>query len=466
MKIALINPSPIDTTGINEATIYPPIGLAYLASSLREAGFNDVSIIDANILKIDNKKVLEALKKLSPGVVGVHLNVILGRSGVELCKMIKKKLNCTLVVGGPLTSSSPHRILELSGADVAVIGEGEHTIVDICLGKNYEDIKGIALINNGKLVMNDPRPLIDDLDTIPLPAYDLLPPLKLYKSRARKKPVGVIMTSRGCPYQCTFCNASVFGKRFRSRSPENVMKEINLLINDYHIKQLDVLDDNFTLDIERAEKILDLIISSKKKIKINLQNGVRADKVNEHIINKMKLAGVFKAGIGIESGDLETLKMIKKSLSLNKVKEAIKMFRKKGIITVGFFILGFPNETKETIEKTINFALEANPTIASFCLLLPFPGTEIHKELKEMNALKDENLLFYDSGFYADKLYHRTHGLTEEELLNYQNVAYKKFNFRPRKILETITTIRSPGELVWIMKAALPLLKNIARVKK
>jgi radical SAM superfamily enzyme YgiQ (UPF0313 family) len=466
MRIVLINPYPSDSAGINEATIYPPIGLAYLAGNLRKNGFTDVSIIDANIMKIPNEKVIETLKVLDPLIVGIHLNVILGRSGIELSQMIKKQLCCKVIVGGPLTSSNPEEVLKLSKADVAVIGEGEEAIVEIARGHNFEDIKGLAVLVNDKLVLTEPRPLIENLDSLPLPAYNLLPSLSLYKSRARKKPVGVIMTSRGCPYQCTFCNASVFGKRFRSRSPESVVAEIEYLVDNFHIKQLDVLDDNFTLDIGRAEKILDLLISKKIKLAINLQNGVRADRVNEQLIKKMKKAGVFKVGMGVESGDVEMLKMIKKSLSLDKVKEAIRLFRKYKIITVGFFILGFPHETKESIEKTINFAIEANPSIANFCILLPFPGTEIHKELKEMKALKDENLLFYDSGFYANTLYHTLPGLTERELLDYQNAAYKKFNFRPKKILETFTNIRSPGEFAWTAKAALPLIKNIVGKKK
>jgi radical SAM superfamily enzyme YgiQ (UPF0313 family) len=299
------------------------------------------------------------------------------------------------------------------------------------------------------------------MDDLPFPAYDLLPPFSLYKGRARKKPVGVILTSRGCPYQCTYCNSSVFGKKFRARSPENVLRELDMLVKDFGIRQLDVLDDNFTLDIPRAEAILDGIIARKYKLLINLQNGVRADRVNAQIIHKMKLAGVFKVGVGVESGDERILTSIKKRLSLDKVTEAIRLFRKEGILTSGFFIIGFPEDTRESIEKTIDFAIEANPTVCNFSLLLPFPGTEMYRELKAAGNLKDPDRLFYDTGFLSGKIHHTSPNLTEQELLQYESLAYRRFNFRPGKILEVLFSIRSASELKWTFEAAFPLIKQI-----
>jgi anaerobic magnesium-protoporphyrin IX monomethyl ester cyclase len=461
MKIILINPYPKDSKGINEATIYPPIGLAYLASTLRQEGFHDVRIIDANIYRIENERLLETLKLENPAVIGIHLNVVLGGSGVELCRMIREELPSRLFIGGPLASSNPVEMLKLSGAEAAVIGEGEVCFTEICKGADLAALPGVAYWQGNDVVVNPPAPLIANLDDLPFPAYDLLPPLIMYKSRARKKPLGVILTSRGCPFQCTFCNSSVFGKKFRARSPENVLRELDLLVNDFGIRQLDILDDNFTMDIQRAEAILDGIIARKYKLLINLQNGVRADRINEDIIRKMKLAGVFKAGIGVESADERVLASIRKRQSLEKVKAAIRMFRKAGILTSAFFILGFPEDTKESIEKTIQFAIEADPTVCNFNLLLPFPGTEIFRELKAAGRLKDPNKLFYDGGFLADKLYYTSSNLTEQELLAFERLAYRRFNFRFRKMVELLFSIRSFGELSWIAEAAFPLLKQI-----
>jgi anaerobic magnesium-protoporphyrin IX monomethyl ester cyclase len=461
MKIILINPYPKNSEGINEATIYPPIGLAYLASYLRQEGFSDIRIIDANIRRIENERLLETLKLENPAIVGVHLNVVLGGSGVELCRMIKKALPSRVFVGGPLVSSNPVEMLKLSEAEAAVIGEGEVCFAEICRGADLASLPGVAYWRGGEVVVNPPAPLIANLDDLPFPAYDLLPPFGMYKSRARKKPLGVILTSRGCPYQCTFCNSSVFGKKFRARSPENVLRELDMLVNDFGIRQLDILDDNFTMDIPRAEAILDGIIARKYKLLINLQNGVRADRIDESIIRKMKLAGVFKAGIGVESGDERILASIKKRLSLEKVKEAFRMFRKAGILTSAFFIIGFPEDTRESIEKTIDFAIEADPTVCNFALLLPFPGTEMYRELKAAGRLKDPDLLFYDTGFLASKVYHTSPTLTEQELLEFERLAYRRFNLRFRKMAELLFSIRSFSELAWITEAAFPLLKQI-----
>jgi anaerobic magnesium-protoporphyrin IX monomethyl ester cyclase len=463
MKIVLINPFPKDSEGINEATIYPPIGLAYLASYLRREGFHDIEIIDANIRRIDNERLLEHLKRVNTDIVGIHMNVVLGGSGVELCRMIVHELPVRVFIGGPLVSSNPVEMLKLSRAEAAVIGEGEIRFAEICKGADPASIPGIAFWQGEEVVVNPPAPLIANLDDLPFPAYDLLPPFSIYKGRARKKPVGVILTSRGCPFQCTYCNSSVFGKKFRGRSPENVLQEVDLLVHEFGIRQLDVLDDNFTLDIPRTEAILDGIIARKYKLLINLQNGVRADRINERIIHKMKLAGVFKAGVGVESGDKRILTSIKKKLSLAMAKEVIRMFRKEGILTSGFFMIGFPEDTRESIEKTIDFAIEADPTVANFALLLPFPGTEMYRELKASGKLKDPDKLFYDTGFLSSTIHFTSSNLTEQELKQYESLAYKRFNFRFKKMVEVLFSIRSFGELVWTVEAAFPLIKQMFR---
>lgn len=458
-RVILINPYPKNAKGINEATIYPPIGLAYIASFLSSYYIN-VKIIDANILKLDNKIVLKEINDFKPDLVGISLNIVIGRNGINLSHLIKSRTNLPVSLGGPLVSSNPEKILEISKADMVCVGESEITMLEICQGKKLRNIDGLCYRKGNKIICNKPRKLIEDINTLPYPAYDLLPPLKLYKSRARKKPVGTIMTSRGCPYQCTYCNSNIFGKKFRARSPENVIGEIDLLVKKYGVKQLDVLDDNFTLDIERAEKIIDIIIERKYNILINLQNGVRADRLTYNLVKKMKKAGVFKVGIGIESGDKEVQKFIRKFLDLKKVIRAIKWFRSQDIITIGFFILGLPIDTDKSVTTTIDFAIKANPSIANFCLLIPFPGTEIYEYLKENKLLKEELYMGINTGFYEKKVYHKCKYLSEEKLFYYQSLAYKKFNFRLRKIIETLTDIRSFGELKWTMDVAIPLMKR------
>jgi radical SAM superfamily enzyme YgiQ (UPF0313 family) len=293
----------------------------------------------------------------------------------------------------------------------------------------------------------------------------LLPKLKLYKTRYRKKPTASILTSRGCPYHCIFCGSgskdSIFGSEFRARSPENVVGEIKHLAKDFGVKQIDIQDDNFTFDMDRAEKICDLLIEKKIKVILNCQNGVRADRLTRDLVFKLKKAGVFKLNIGIESGDKEVLKRAKKSLDLEQVKRAIKWSREAGIIVQGLLMIGLPGDNEHNMQKTINFAIEANPHIATFAGAIPFPKTEfydiVEKEGKFTSSVMDGIKDGFLSGEYCFEL-----GKVNQDLINkYLRKAYLQFYLRPSKILEVFMISLSPGEIKWTLKASAPLIKNI-----
>jgi radical SAM superfamily enzyme YgiQ (UPF0313 family) len=303
-----------------------------------------------------NDAVAEKLASFSPDIIGIQLNIVTAKAGMELCGILKKRFNVPIIYGGPFASSNYAKLLS-TGADAVVIGEGEHTFTELCSGKDWRKIDGMYFRKSDKVVMTKHRALIESLDELPLPAFHLLPDLSLYRSRSRKSPMAPIFTSRGCPFQCTYCNSNIFGKRFRARSPENVMKEIDILVAKYGVRQLDILDDNFTLDIERAEKILDMIIERDYGLAINMQNGLRADKLTPRLIMKMKKAGVYKVGIGIETGNRDVLLSIKKGLNLDSVGRSLRWFRQAGIVTIGFFMLGFPSDTPKTMKDTIDFAI-------------------------------------------------------------------------------------------------------------
>lgn len=457
-KALFVNPFPYYASGINEATIYPPIGIAYIASFLEPHGVT-CKIIDANILRMSNDKVLEKIEKFDPDVIGISTNISTARAGVELSQKIKEKSDRFVVMGGPYATSMVERVLE--SADCVVRGEGEHTMLDLLDNiENLGKVKGISYKKDGKIIHNENRELINDIDELPFPAHHLLPDLTIYKGRARASPVGPILTSRGCPYGCIYCDKNIFGRTFRARSPENVVEEIKFLVEKYKVKQIDVLDDNFTLEPKRAERILDLIIENELDLAINLQNGVRADRLNRNLVKKMKRAGVFKAGIGIESGDERILKTIKKSLNLENVEEAIRWFREEGILVYGFLMIGLPNENRESIQKTIDFAKRANPHIANFSLTIPFPGTELYdmipNEGKFLKSVENGST----AGFYGDEVYFELGELNKESVLEYQRKAYTQFYFRPSKILDILSTIKSFNELMWTLNATLPLIKG------
>lgn len=461
-RILLINPYLSFAKEINEAVTYPPINLTYLAAFLNKNNF-ECEILDANLLRLENKKIINRIMDSLPDVVGLTINIANVKESIDLAKRVKAELKIPVIAGGPFASSAYDYLLKTGVIDVVIRGEGEITFLNLmkCF-PDFSKIQGISFLNHDTLISTQNRPLIKNLDTLPFPAYDLLPNLKFYCGRARRKPMAPILTSRGCPFQCIYCDKGVFGTVFRKRSPQNVIKEIEFLINNYHIKQIDILDDNFTLDIKRAEKILDIIIRKKYDLIFNFPNGLRADALTPQLIKKMANAGVYKVAFGIESGDENILKKIKKSLNLEKVKTAVKLFKKEGISVSGFFMIGLPYETPQTMQKTIDFAKQLDVNFANFALVVPFPGTELYDIIKKEGKLTHPFEEGLESGYYTVKEgYFELGNLDKETILKYQKKAYKEFYLRPKKIINFLTNIKSFEEFRWTFNVSLPLLKGL-----
>jgi anaerobic magnesium-protoporphyrin IX monomethyl ester cyclase len=243
------------------------------------------------------------------------------------------------------------------------------------------------------------------------------------------------------------------------RSPANVLSEIELLVGRYNVKQIDILDDNFTLNIVRAEKIFDEIIKRNIHVLFNFQNGIRADRINQKLVHKMKQAGVYKAGIGIESGDPMIQKIIKKSLDLKTVVKAAKMLRKEGIIVVGFFMIGIPGENPQTVQNTIDFAIKVNPHIANFSMVVPLPQTELFDMIKHGGKFINDVTMGSKTGFYTDDSNFEYEGVNPAFIHKYASKAYKDFYLRPSKIIDMLLSIQSFGELRWVVDTAKPLVR-------
>lgn len=460
LDIVLVNPYPDKATGINEATITPPLGLAYLASVLMNHDFS-VRIIDANVLKKKNQVVIEEIKLIQPRFVGISMNIVTSESGYRLSQDIKAAgINSAVILGGVTPTTTPEFSLEKSKADFAVIGEGENTLLELMRMDrrgdfSYETLPGIAFRREGQVCITARRERMKDLDSLPFPAYELLPELKRYKSRARGFPVASIFTSRGCPYLCIFCNKSVFGTQITFHSARRVLDEIGFLIKNYGARQIDVLDDNFTFDKKRAMEILEGIIRRGYRIFINLQSGVRADTIDEELIKMMRRCGVYKIGFGVEAADSVIQKKIKKNLNLDKVLYAARLAKKHGIIVYGFFILGLPGENRQTMQKTLDFALKMDPVIANFSIALPFPGTEMYEIIKkEGRFLKQVDVECY-GGFYEGRAFFEAGPTKREDVEEMYKRAYSIFYLRPRKILDLLSSVRSVRELIWTIEAAL-----------
>jgi radical SAM superfamily enzyme YgiQ (UPF0313 family) len=454
MKALLINPYPYYAKGINTASIYPPIGLTYISSVLESNNFES-KVIDANMLKASNEKLIKIISSQTPEFVGISANIVTAKSAMELAALIKRNFkSVTVVCGGPMPTLFPEKFLSV--CDIVVRGEGEETFLEIVKNKKIREIKGISFKRNNKIIHTSPRNLIENLNKLPYPAWHLLiPSLKKYKSQVRKKPMAPIFTSRGCPYRCVYCNKNIFGTLFRARTPENVVKEIDWLVEKFRVREIHIMDDNFTFDMERAERIMDLIIKGGYNLLISCQAGVRCDKLTRRLVKKMKLAGVYRVGVGIESGNQQILIKNGKELELKAVRKACSLLKNFGIQVKGCFMFGLWGDTPKTMYETIKFAININPLIAAFAITTPFPGTPLYSMIKKYGKFLEriENGISY--GFFGDRVFYETNITRKDDVLRCYKLAYRKFYLRVDKIVELLANIKSSEELKWFLNIIL-----------
>jgi len=459
-SVLLVNPLPQYVKGINkEGSIYPPLGLAYIASVLEKFG-HECEILDANVLRLENNNVLNFISSHNPGIIGIYSNIITAKSSLELLKKIKEEFKDKITVcGGPFPTVEP--VVFLKHGDIVVRGEGEYKMLKIANGEKIGRISGISFKRNNKIIHNKSEKFISDLDSLPFPAYHLLPKLKIYRMRGRKSPAVPILTSRGCPYSCIYCTKSIFGSCFRARSPENVLKEIEFLINEFGAKEIDIFDDNFSLDMNRAEKICDAIIKNRYNIAINCQNGLRVDRMTKNLIKKLKDAGVFKVGIGIESGNEKILRTIKKQIHLKQVETVVKWFRDVGIIVYGFFMIGLPGDNPKTMQDTIDFAKRVNPDIANFMITMPIPGTELYNIVEKYGKFIHNIKFGSEYGFYGSNAFFEMGETKSEDVIRFYKKAYREFYFRPIKIFDLLSKCKSYGEIEWLFNSVFSLFQSV-----
>jgi len=428
MRVCLINPPRIQPKVWGKPSVFPPIPLAYIAAVLEEE--NEVIIIDAptegrkNLQEMNNatyrvglsnKQIEKRIKQWTPEIVIIEIPFS-GWAGTafEVSSTIKQIDNNIInILYGQHPSARPKACLEQGSIDFIAIGEAENTIRELIKYLNigsseFEKVKGLAFIKNNDIIITSPRPIIKDLDSLPLPARHLLPmdeyAIAVKETPLRgviKKPWTIMITSRGCPFKCVFCTHHiVWGRRWRGRSPQNVIYEIENLIENYGIKQIDFLDDNMTLDRERMESICDLIIKKRIHVEWFTPSGVRADTLDENLLRKMKKAGCKKIRVAPESGVQKIVdKIIKKNLDLKSVENAVRLCKKVGLRVGCFFVIGLIGETKDDIKETINFAYKLKQLGADsfiFSIASPIYGTELYKQAKNEGYLK--------SGFCEESL--------------------------------------------------------------
>jgi anaerobic magnesium-protoporphyrin IX monomethyl ester cyclase len=432
--ITLINPlANVEVAGRFDITT-PPLGLGYLASSLRSAGFK-VQIIDDLVERLNFNQLIKRVK--NSFMVGITSTTPTFSAALRYARKIKEALpSVFIILGGVHVSIRPFDAISQKYVDAVCVGEGERTLIEVAesmeSGRTLDGIKGIIFKKGDKIVHGGLREPIPDLDSLPFPAYDLMP-LEKYSVLGRKLQHFPVITSRGCPFSCRYCCTSLFmGKRFRARSAVNVVDEIEWLMSDFDARHIVFSDDIFTLSKRRVEAICEEI--KRRKLEISWSCSSRVDTVSEQLLRKMKEAGCAAIYYGVESASEKILSYYNKGIRIETVRRAIELTKKAGIMTICSFIIGAPMETKEDMKATLKLALSLDPDYAQFSVLTPYPGTEIYEEARARNLLLTENYEHFTAGKPVLKNFY----LSPEEISKFLRHCYFRFYFRPKFIFREI----------------------------
>lgn len=425
-----------------------PLGVYYLASYIREYG-HSVSVIDGEATGLTSGDILAQVINDTPEVIGISSTTVAFHRAIEVAAEIKERfLDLPIVLGGPHVSSNVKHAMSFDIFNYGVIGEGEFTfrfLLDfLASGGERSKIEGLAYRANGEVVVNPRRARITDLDCLPFPAFDLIPDLSVYNpppSNYKKLPVVSVITGRGCPNLCTFCDRAVFGRTFHQRSPENIAEEIAFLWKKYSVREISFVDDTFTLRPDNIRKLFKNL--DDRDIALPWTCASRINTVDFELLRFMKEHGCWHVSFGIESGDEEILKTIKKRISLENAKQVIAWCRKLGIRTKGFYMIGHPGETVQTMDKTIESALQMGLDDVVVTLNTPIPGSEQYERVEEFGSLNKTD--------WAKFNYWRPvfvpGGLSSEIIQAKHKEFYRRFYLRPRILWRYFLSFFSAGGL-------------------
>ncbi len=441
-KILFVTPPSLVEKYHEQFTKMLPFGILYLASYLRQYEY-EVDVMDAYTINATVADVIQRLRNGGFNVLGINSYLVNLVNAEALAKKVKAEFpNIVVVMGGHGVSASPEEALNCPEFDYAIRNEGEETFLELLQaieGKgNFSEIKGLIYRDeNGNQVINPKRDFIKDLDSLPLPAYDLIPNMRQYNYfpfQLKKFPIAGIVTSRGCPGKCTFCDKSVWEGSLRLRSAENVVDEIELLIKKYGVREIIFVDDTFTASKKRIYDIFKL--TKERNLKFSFSCASRINTVDYDLLKFMKKNGCWFIAYGIESGDQDILKLVNKNIKLDDVEKVVKMTHDVGISPQGYFILGNPTETMDTIQKTIDFAKRLKLDRMIACLNTPIPGTPQYETKDQYGSTVEPEFSKYN---FQVPVY-APHGLTPEILSKKLMQFYKEFYFRPRVIFKIITS--------------------------
>lgn len=441
MKILLLNPSysqrklsmdPILTrcTGVPSKAPYtwPPIGLAYISSTLREFSNADVKILDAQVDEFE----VGMVNKFDLVVINTGTPTI--NYDIRLSQKIKE-LNRPKVVLIGVHAAYFHKEL-IKYCDFVVRGESDTVLVNLarCLeeGRDIKEVRGITWKDKNRIRVNEDEKPIENLDSLPFQAIDLLSK-KYFDIIAKRNPIAFMITSRGCPFQCTFCSAKFYSRKYRYRSAEHVFGEAKFL-RDKGFKDLTFFDDSFTINKKRVMEICDFI--QKERLDVSWRCLSRVDTVDREMLRKMRDSGCYQIQFGVESGDQRMLDLMKKGARVNQVRKAFRLCDEIGMESVGFFMLGYPGETFESIENTVKLSSEIKPDFVTFNLFTPLPGSEIFNSLPR----KEWDKYDFTSTSFCD--------MPSDKMVEIIGKAYRGYYIKPSYIWRRIRKTKEPLRII------------------
>lgn len=458
MNIALINPPFSQYGGLKgHGGTMMPLNLCYLAAYVRDKFKNtNVTVIDAEINGLSHEKIASIIKEIKPELIGITANTCSFDSVVSLTIILKLTLpGVPIAIGGPHPSALPELSLIESKSDFAVIGEGELTFGDLVEhltggSGDFSKIAGLCFIDkDGNVHTNEKRELLKDLDMLPFPARDLIDSHLYSPPPTKKVSLGantLIAGGRGCPFGCGFCGAqSVWSRKTRFRTAENIVSEMKECTEKYHIKSFNFTDELFTVDRERTLELCQEILEND--LKISWVCSARAQGLDKDVLQAMKDAGCREISFGIESGNREILRKMSKSLDLDEAQEVISLTKKMGITTHASYMFGYIGETEQTMQETIRFAEILNTDVAVFFIASPLPGTPFYGEAKRNKYIREDATWIDYSPLSNSRSVLSMPDLKEETIRKYQRKAIRNYYFRISYIVPRMLRIRHIYEI-------------------
>ncbi|WP_455387517.1 B12-binding domain-containing radical SAM protein [Petrachloros mirabilis] len=454
MKVLLLNPPPIEGVKYTRegrcqeresvlGTVKPPLTLAIMAALLRNND-HQICLIDATILDLGVEAIIktteESLKRPDIIVVATSTPTII--SDMQVVRALKQYFHSMAVAFGPHASGVPSETLdEFPWLDVAIVGEPEPAVLQICSTEDLErwrEIDGVCFRKDGEIFINTHPSRVSQLESLPEPAWDLLP-LDAYRLPLLNEPYVLIETSRGCPPACDFCVVTlVHGKAFRQKSTAKIITEIENIYRRYKIRYFYLWGDTVTLGRSFLDEFGTLL--TEKALPVRWMGNTRVDTLPSfEFVQSLKNSGCWMLSVGVESGDDNVRSTMSKRFQQERIRQVFGWLRKAGIASFAFFILGYLGENRNTMEKTINLAIDIDPDYAAFYPAVPYPGTEFYRECKERDWLGTKDWSKYDYSHYIIE----NHILRPEIVLPLRAQAYRRFYLRPRVIFRNIKMLRS-----------------------